>query len=452
MSSSTSMDLLTQIDKMDPKVAQVADMAANRTTAGEIDRQYAEAQSQMKEALQIKDKSARETKLAVINATLEKLRAEAPKEQKDLAEAVYGINEIAASLDRAYEDLQQPNPAELDLVARAKTRHEEAVEALKSAEKSWNPIGKTARIEVAKSEVDKALQGISDAKAEAGRMTRKRLMAADFEQSTQQLNLMVDRAVSSIETRRKDILVQVKIMGEKKVEALNTRVKAAEKLEKLDAELEVLEGNFSTEEESLGNLTNGSKEHSEQLIKVSELKRQLEEKRSDRNAVLAIHQSAESFSIQFEIHEKTNINLAADQRVWIMKLKSDKQQREATIKSRLEIMKGVNDMEIASGLNQVVTELDMKTAEKVASAGVAVAKKTAEMMAKQPELVNRLEYAKSGQTVATAEVNDKVNKIIERMRKQYSDFPSESTFGEGEPVKEDPSSGKSASDVDELLS
>ena len=431
-------------------------MSSNKTRVdadvNAVQAQYAEVQQQLKEALNIRDQTARETKIAVLKATLQSIRDEAPKEQRDLAEAVCGINDIASKLDVSYDNLQKPNAEEVGLVEAATDRVAKANADLDKLIAKTFVWDKATKIADAKSEITKAELGIKDAKLEAGRKMRKRLMEADFESSTQQLNLMVDRAISSIEARRKDVLVQIDIIGKKKVEAIDTRIKAAAKMDALDKELVKLEGSLETENEKLGLLENGSEKHSEQLKMVSELKRQHAEMLSNRNAVLAVHQSAEVFSIGFEAHEETLISLAADQRVWALKLKSDKQQREASIKSLLEIMKSVSDMEIAKGLNDVVSELDMKTFEKAAKAGVAVRKNTVEMMKKQPALVNRVTAAVSGQKEALDKINAETNEIIERMKKQYSDFPSFDDGGEPAPATPNKPTKSEKDEVDELLS
>ncbi|MBI3633643.1 MAG: hypothetical protein HY226_05120, partial [Candidatus Vogelbacteria bacterium] len=211
----TGMDLLTQIDNMDKQAMRVVEQNTSRSDVNAVQAQYAAVQAELKEALKIRDQTARETKVAVLQATLKSIRDEAPKEQRDLAVAVCGINDIASKLDASYDNLQKPNAEEVRLVEAATDRLAKAntdLETLIAKTFVWNKAGKIAD---AKLEITKSEQGIKDAKLEAGQKMRKRLMEADFESSTQQLNLMVDRAIASIEARRKDVLIQIDIIGKK---------------------------------------------------------------------------------------------------------------------------------------------------------------------------------------------------------------------------------------------
>lgn len=443
MSATTGIDILEQIDTMQ---TQVTKMAESETRPDAMEKAYADVQNKMKEALQTKEKAARETKLAVVNATLEKLKADAPKQRRTLAEAVQGISKIAMDVDKKYEVLQEPNPEDLQLVTAAKAKLAEAEANLKKAETAW--FNRTAKVEAAEAEIEKAKLAITEAEAEVKQRANERLMNADLEQLTQKLNILVDIALNDLKEANATTGAQVKKLGASKLQALEDQRKAAEKLEKLDPELTNLEAEITRETDSLNSLVNGTKEYSEQLAKVSELKRQYEEKLGQRNAVLAIHQSSESFAKQFEIHEKTQMSLFADQVTWMAKLKLDKQHREITIRSRLEIMKSVNNMNIVSESDKVTSEVDMKTAEYAASAGVAVKKKTAEMVEMQPERMRRLHAAETGQKEAHEEINKRVEKIIAEMKKQYPEF---SPFGEDPASPATPEDSKPGSVLDDLL-
>lgn len=402
--------------------------------------QIEELDRQLEEATTIQDASKRDARMKVLNANFDNIRQGMMKEEQDLGQAVFGLQGILTAMGKEYENLQKPSASELSIITNAEATLKAAEEDLATAKASWNFFGSRDRaVANAETRIQEAQNSIEEAKIRVKQLARERLMSADIETSLQTFMKMVSETVDIMQKRMKAIEEQVVQVGTRKAKAFDIKQKAAEALEKLDADLKQVEANLQGEEEVLSTFINGSPEHSEQSAKISNLRADVENLRGRRNAALVLFQSKERFAGELEVHEKAQIKLRDNQRAWITLLKSDTEERIVTFKSRLEAMKAMSDQDIAQQLNQVGASVDQSNIEFMASVGTASDKRAIEMIEEQPGRVRMINQVKAAQAEATALIRDRYAEQLRQFRETYGINPLDDSFfsyGEG--------SGKSA--------
>jgi len=299
----------------------------------DLTEEVSQLEAKFDEASAMKDANERDLRMKILSADFRKLREAARQEEQDLAQAVFGLNAILEGMGQEYAELGKLNEQEQNLVRDGEARLEEAKKQRLEAEQVWNVFGRRERaIAEADEEIAKCQAMIEEAKSEARRRARQRLMSASMEQSLQDFMHRVSKTIQIMDRRMLEIDKQLKAVTTRKQAAFEVKQKAAEALEKLDAQLSEEEEGLRREEEMLQTLVNGTKEHAEQSEKVSNLRAKVEELRGKRNTAFVLFQSKEKFAAELEIHEKTQMKLRDNQRMWITSLRSDTEERIITFR------------------------------------------------------------------------------------------------------------------------
>jgi hypothetical protein len=395
------------------------------------------------EASKIKDAKERDLRTKVLEADFRRLREETRKEEQDLANAVFGLNAILEGMGRDYMELGKLSPQEQALTDKAEQDLAGAKQKRVEAEQTWDVLGRKARaIAAADAEIQAAEQRVTEAKNESRRMARQRLMSADMEASLQDFMHRVSKTINIMEHRMEEINRQLKAVEARKASAFEVKQKAAEALETLDAELTGIESDLRREEEMLQTLVNGTSEHAAQTEKVSNLRAKVEELRGRRNTAFVLFQSKEKFTAELEIHEKTQMKLRDNQRMWITSLRSDTEERVTTFRSRLEAMKAMSDQDVAKQLDDLGAAVDQSNAEYMAQAGAASDRVRMEKIEQHPERVAKLARVQAHQAEAIQQIRLREAEAIEKFKQQYGIDPTKSSFfsyeGDGSENAESP--------------
>ncbi len=380
------------------------------------------------EAEQIRDEKERDARVRVLEADFSKLRESVRDEEADLAHAVLGLNTILEQLGGEYLELQHLTPEEKDIVSEAEKNLEKAKQNLEKAKGKWRIFGRDRSVAKAKDLIKDAEQGIRDAKTEAHRQARKRLMAHKIEQSLQEFMYKVEKTISIIERRVESIKTQVDNVSSRKGEAFRVKEEAARELERLDNELNEAEAELAREEDLLETFVNGTPEHSQQMQKVSDLRARVEDTRGGRNNALVLFQSKEKFAAELAIHERTQIKLRDNHQMWITSLRSDTDERVVTFKSRLEAMKAMADQDVAKQLDDIGSAIDQANVEYMAASGYASDKVRMEKIEKHPDRVAKIAKIQAAQAEAIQKIRLREKKAIERFKEMYGLDPTESSF------------------------
>lgn len=381
------------------------------------------------EASKIKDTKERDLRMQILDADFRKLREMARQEEQDLSQAVFGLNAVLESMGQDYSKLGRLAPEEEQLIKDAEAKLEQEKAERIEAESTWNILGRKERaVSQAESELKAAEQGVQEARNEARRRARARLMSATMEQSLQDFMHRVSKTINIMETRMQEINRQLQAVAARKNSAFEVKQKAAQALEKLDQDLNGAESDLRREEEMLQTMVNGTAEHAAQTQKVSDLRAKVEELRGRRNTAFVLFQSKEKFAAELEIHEKTQMKLRDNQRMWITSLKSDTEERVITFRSRLEAMKAMADQDVAKQLDDLGAAVDQSNAEYMAQAGSASDRVRMQKIEQHPERVAKIAQVQANQAEAIQQIRIREREAIERFKKQYGIDPTKSSF------------------------
>ncbi len=404
----------------------VEDIEAREQAVVDMTQRFSELETEMDDAAKIRDERERDLRIKVLTADLGELRIDAEKEAEDLAQAVFGLNAMLESMGTEYAKLNELNREEKALIGRNELRLERARKDLDSAEQ--RRFFKRRALADAKSELTFAEQALKDATTEARRTARQRLLKADIEASLQEFMLRVEKTIQIMEHRKAVIEQQLAAVSIKKLDAFKVKEQAARALEKLDQDLSTSEEQLRVEEDQLEALENGSADHAEQTQKISLLRAEVEDLRGRRNTALVLFQSKEKFAAELEVHERTQMKLRDNQRMWITALRSDTEERVVTFRSRLEAMKAMADQEIAKQLDDLGADVDQRNVEYMARSGAVSDELRMKRMEKHPQRVAEIAAARAAQAEAIQRIRQRERKLIEQFKEQYGLDPTTSSF------------------------
>jgi hypothetical protein len=420
-----SMEALEGLIRDTELTIQTMAKPAQRDLGSQLD----ELKQKFEETEKIQDSRERNIQLRILNASFESLRSEVQEEERDLANAVFGLNVIINSMGAEYAALENPSTEEQKLVSDAEAALATAQQQLEGAALKWNIFGSKDRaIARAKEAIKNAEQGIEDARSEAKRRARRRLQSRNMEDSLQDFQYKVEQTISIMEKRRDDIKQQLAAVQTRKGEAFRIKEEAAKALEALDRELQEKEAELEREEGLLNTFLNGTSEHAQQDEKISNLRAEVEDLRGRRNNALILFQSKEKFAAELEIHERSHMKLRDNHTMWITALRSDTQERVTTFKSRLEAMKAMSDQDIAKQLDTVGSTIDQANAVYMAAAGAASDEVRMEKIENQPERVAAIAKAQAAQAEAIQRIRLREQEAINDFKKRYGIDPTETSF------------------------
>ena len=389
-------------------------------------------QEQMdKVALETKDAKVRDIKLAAFKAEFETLRAELPKEEEDLANAVMGLDALAQGFGADYEALQNASPDEIQMEQNAQAAVKTAEGKLAIAQaRRLNWFGwKDDAIAEARTEIEKAQQNIAETATAVKAKRRSRLMKANMEQSLQNFMVKVEKTIGIMKARIEAIKMQVAAVSARKGEAFRIKAEAAKALEVLDKELTREEAELDALEADLGTLINGSQEYVAQEQKISNLRVKVDDTRGRRNTALVLFQSKERFAAELEVHEKAQIKFRDNQIAWVTLLTSDTQERVVTYRSRLEAMKALSDQDIAANLDKVGVKTDQNNVDYMVKAASASDKARMVMLEAQPERLRHIAEAQRALAAIQAHIQERETNVIDDFHRRYGINPLESSVG-----------------------
>lgn len=403
----------------------------------DIEAQLAGIEQKFAQAGKIQDKNEREIRLKVLEAEFRELSKDNAQEEKDLAEAVFGLNAMLETMGEQYTNLGHPSEADQAMIRAAEAAIAEAQQNLRLAQsKRWFRGRAISQADQALAEAKSRLKRSQDA---ARTNARQRLMHADMGASLQEFQVRVEKTIGIMTARLKDIREQLVSVSTRKGEAFKAKEAAAGALEMLDANLNEAEESLRREEELIGTMINGSVEHSAQTQKVSDIRAQVENLRGNRNTAFVLFQSKEKFAIELEIHERTQMKLRDNQSMWIVSLKSDTEERVVTFKSRLEAMKAAADQEIAKELDDLGAKVDQNNAEYMARVGSASDNLRMEKIEKHPERIRKTAEVQQAQAEAVSIIRQREATAIAEFHRKYGIDPTKSSFfhyGGGSPEPE----------------
>ncbi len=406
---------------------QAVDKLSDRSQEkADVELRFSEIEKQMDEAAKIKDKNQRDIRMKVLEADLEVLRKDADQEEKDLAQAVFGLNAMLERMGKEYANLNQPDAEGQAEISEAEAELKEDEEQLARAQS--RRFFRERAIAKAQEELEDSKQQLEEVKVQVQREARQRLMQADIETSLQEFMVRVEKTIIIMDERKTQIEGQLRSVTMKKQQAFAVKEQSARALEQLDQQLNGAEAQLKTEEEMLSSLVNGTQEHAQQTQKISTSRATVEDLRGKRNTAFVLFQSKEKFASELEVHERTQMKLRDNQRMWITALRSDTEERVVTFRSRLEAMKAMADQDIAKQLDDLGAEVDKHNVEYMARAGAVSDELRMKRMEKHPQRIAEIAAARAAQAEAIQRIRERELVMIEQFKQQYGIDPTASSF------------------------
>ena len=386
--------------------------AETETGDAELAARFERMETQIKSAEKIADTQQRDLALEIIKADMDSLLAASAREEADLAMAVNDIDMLAEQIGSDFEKLQQLNPDEQALITEAEAN-------LASAEAAW--FNRDTRIET-------ATELLAEAKLEAAKRMRKRLMSARFEESTAVFKRRANETIVILGKRKDRIAIQLTNVRARKGAAFQIYEEAAKTVTSLETKAHTASTDLGTAELELKGLESGTSEYARQEKKVSALKEQLVQLEGQINIATSVRQSKERFSKSLGVHEVTQLKLQSNIGTWIATLKADMEERIVEIESRLEAAKAMNDQDYASHIDKVGAKLDQDNVEFMAKAGRVSDQLMLERMEAQPERMRHLNEVVIAQAKAHIDATNRLQALREQAIKQYGIDPLEGSF------------------------
>lgn len=390
----------------------------------------------------------------ILKANFEQVQELQKRDQKDFAEVMFALTKIFEGIGQDYLVLEQPDESAEAIVRSAQASHRDALTNLTEAQELWFNWWFSRRDKaVAKAQqlITEAEQNIALARVKAKALARERLQNATLNVALQKLLYMSDQAIKILRDRLVSSLEQLAIVTKAKEETLADKAKAADAMTKYKTKLEGVEADLLREEEALTGLVNGTPEYAAKERQVSELKRQAEKIRGDHNTALTLFQTQERAAVEFHTHEMAWQKLIDNQRMWIVALTKETENRYRSFTSRLEAMKRVSDQEVAQHIGQAGAKVDQRNTEAMAQYTVASTRARVEFMEAHKGKLADLVHTNSALLEALQEFVRREGVVIEDLQQNWGNDPLKRTFGKSSDDGKREESNRSDGSIDSLL-
>ena len=394
---------------------QAADSLQTRKQS--FNEQFASLDRRFQDLDKIKDAKERGVREAILTAELDKLHAAGKAEEEDLGNAVFGLNTHLEELGQEYVTLDSSDPVERQMIADAEAN-------LESARKNWIWF-------LRESAVKRATAHFEATKQKVAEMARARLMKKDMKGSLQHILALSNKVSSIIKGRISVIDNQIRLVGQRRIEALRIKEAAVKVVDELDVKLEKVKDDLRVAEEMLVPMTNPV-ERAQQETRISDLKTLFENIKAERNGAFVVVQSKEKFSIALETAEQTHINLKASLNMWYQGLKSDTEERVRIFEARLEAKKALADQRAVETLDQISSVTDQRSVEELAKIAAASERLAMNKIETMPQRILDMDTVRQAQKEAQAQIMERMARALDTWKSKYGMNPMETRLRDDE--------------------
>lgn len=363
------------------------------------------------------NKSQEEIVANIIDSNFETINGDVKESEQDLQELMLHLRSMLDNAGGEFSKLQELNKDELEIIAKAKRELKRAEDALGNAEgmsNAWNILFgyKNSKIKSTKAELEKEVEELKVAEADANKSYRNRLRNADLKESLQRIISQVQGMTGIIEDMVEDTDVQIQALKNRKELSFGTKEKAAEVMKARKSDLETMEETLKREETALTELQNNSPEYTAQEKKIADLREQRAELKGKYNIALGIFQSKERFVEQIVVHLEAQTVTKNNLKQLIGQLKSDTEERITTYESGLQLVQAATAQEAASIYEDAGAKTDQKITEIAAKVLVGSEKDRIERIKKHPQRMTELHSVLVGLAEATAKFKEQDKKLM----------------------------------------
>lgn len=400
--------------KLDDSAAMLAKLtqSLSQSNDAELNARFEAMEKQATEIDKIADTQKRNLAQEVLQANMEALMAESAKEESDLAQAVNALDQLIVQFNSDFDQLQQLNEDEKKLISDAEAR-------VAKEKARWFPSD--AAIKTAE-------QDVEEAKVEAARQMRNRLMTAKFPDSTAVYRRRVAETIKILGIGKERVEVQLKNVKARKEAAFTIYEQASKTATELEQRARVVQTDLGTAELELTGLTNGTPEYATQEKKISMLKEQLVMLEGDINTATSVRSSKERYSKSLGVHQVTQLKLRSNIATWIADLSSEKEEQIVEIESRLETMKRMSDQDIAANIGKLGAKLQLDNAKYMAKAGQVSDRFMLDRMESHPGQMRDLNEIVVAQAKAHLDATRRLEVLRAESLRRYGIDPLEGSF------------------------
>jgi chromosome segregation ATPase len=432
----------------------IADMDAamqgfERTTLVDLLSEQETLLGEANEVSKLDDAAERAARLEIINANMENLEAKIADYREDTAELIAGLEAQFEKLGIDLSALQKPTEEDLNMVAQAEAhlaklsqdgpmRGAELLTAITDAESSFNPFGKTAKVEAAQkalstfeveheSSLAEAKRAIEEAKAEVERRKRKRIREAEFDSQ-------FDRFIAMASQIQAKLLENVKKSEARIVETRKALDDALSQKETLASKIAGLSDEIVKAEDKVialeGQVSSAVDQKSRATLekKLGGAKQALTDLEGTKQEMQTAFNSFESAATKHDTMLQS-INVQRDnQRSHARKLQIDSKARFIQAQNIVSIIQSTAQEDAASRLHGAGSTLDRTGLEIAARALIASERERINMlkgherdMQRFADITGALAQGRAGISIEDAE-------IAARMQQNWGINPNESSW------------------------
>jgi hypothetical protein len=343
----------------------------------------------------------------------------------DTGAAVAALLTAVSMVGDIFENLGKPNADDNTEVAVAEQAITEAKVELVSAAAKW--FGKERAETRAKKEIKGAEQALKQLQAAIQLRINTRLQHAKIDDVLTQLEVIARRVYTGLDEQRGQVLEKLQLVKGQLDSALGDQKTATEVFQKLDGELATTTNELGDAEARLGELTSGTKEHTEQNAVVVRLRGAVQDCQGRRANALVRLQNLESEIAQCQLHVDGHTKMSHNMRMLMSIVKDKTDARIGIYQSWLTLRKAHATTDAASGTIRVGDEVDQREAVDVAAMVQAAGRTALRILEDHPRQMQQFGEVSAFAAQAEASYRERMGKLLDEYRRLYGVDPMASS-------------------------
>ncbi|MDP3770006.1 MAG: hypothetical protein U1A25_02445 [Candidatus Sungbacteria bacterium] len=412
----------------------LADAKAKQEQAATLDAKLASMERQLAAdivpgdtAVELKEveRSIRER---VMKEGLREFEKAVSEGEQNLSEAVHALILMGESFGEEFAKFRERSPEEQGLITHAEKKLTEAREALTQREDSWNFLFRQEDIAEIEKQIERAKQGITDAKAQAEKQFNARVKNTTYEDSfkmyytcVQTTREILEKSITAISLRLAEVKTRQSEAFKDKIAAANTIMSLRDELVKTEQELRMAS-------DELSGLTNGTTAYSIQEQKIAGIVNSIEAIRGAHSAALTTFQAKEAAIVQENVVGTTLQKELTNHNSLLARLMAEAEERETILRAWLQAMKAGTEQEITNALHDMGKKIALQTVRDAATLGSISDRMMMESIEAHAGFMRALLESSEAQAEETQVHRGRLNAVMEEFMANYHRDPSETLF------------------------
>jgi hypothetical protein len=412
--------------------AQVQSMdSVNELLLGKVESRLVEGQGdilkkylddmkvQQDEALKIADPKKRQEKLNLINAKFAQVRSGIEADRADISGLVMSFMELEKKLGFEVEEYGKPTPEEAAREKRALDEVTTANAMVVAAPSKATFFGMRDPVALANAALEKAQRDLIEVKADISKAIQDRMREAKLDENLGTLQSRGERAYQALVGQHGQLVIQIETIRKDRDTAFEMAQKTTQAIEKLDIEITDLTSELETARDNLDHLTEESANYLTAKEAVSQLESKLQEKSSDRTALLGVSREETIYATRYEGYLSSFIEAAGNVKAAAAIQQSKNRNIAQQRKHYAKLMEALSKMERTMEMVKAGNEVDRRLFQTVIEAGAATTNSRQEFMQEQPGRLAEVQDRRAEQDEAILNAAGIDRKIREDFAKRF---------------------------------